>query len=106
MKIFIFIFSFYLIVLAIVPCNDKDNCRYQDKEHSLYKVTDHSDHDSDTEHCSPFCICACCGHSINNIFYASTIYSLKPVVEEIFPIYYTSFFSEVYLSIWQPPKIS
>jgi len=105
-KVFTFIFSFYLLALAIKPCSDKDDCKYQDFERDLYTSSDHSDHESDIETCSPFCICACCGQSITNIFYASTFYALVPVVEKVFPIYNASFVSEVYLSIWQPPKIS
>jgi hypothetical protein len=31
---------------------------------------------------------------------------LTPVAAMDFPIYNASFVSEVYLSIWQPPKIS
>ena len=103
MKVLTLIFSFYLLAMAVRPCSD---CDFQDVKRDIYTTSEHSDHESGNENCSPFCICACCGQSITNIFYPSTIYRLKPVVEEIFPIYYTSFFSEVYLSIWQPPKIS
>jgi len=60
-------------------------------------TTDHSDHEGDTEHC---------GQSITNIFYPTALYNLTPIPSQDFPIYNASFVSEVYLSIWQPPKIS
>jgi hypothetical protein len=69
-------------------------------------TTDHSDHEGDTEHCSPFCMCACCGQSITNIFYPTALNNLTLIPSQDFPVYNASFVSEVYLSIWQPPKIS
>lgn len=105
-KILTLIFSFYLLALAVMPCSDKDDCKYHGSEQSTFATTDHSDHDSDTENCSPSCMCACCGQTFRNSF---TFYSLAlhiPVSSYKFPIYNASFISEVYLSIWQPPKIS
>ncbi|MEZ4773104.1 MAG: DUF6660 family protein [Bacteroidia bacterium] len=106
MKIFTLIFSFYLFALAVMPCSDKDDCKYQGADQSTFASTDHSDHDTDTENCSPFCMCACCGQSITNIFYPTTLRNLTPIATKYFPVYNASFVSEVYLSIWQPPKIS
>jgi hypothetical protein len=106
MRIFAYIFSFYLFALAIMPCSDKEDCKYMGNEQTTFSTTDHSDHDSDTENCSPFCMCACCGQSVTNIFYPAVLNNQTPVSAQKFPIYNASFVSEVYLSIWQPPKIS
>jgi hypothetical protein len=90
-----------------MPCSDNDDCKYEHKEKtSNFATTDHSDHDSDTENCSPFCMCACCGQSFSNSFVNFSLSLNSPVSLEKFPIYNASFVSEVYLSIWQPPKIS
>jgi hypothetical protein len=105
-KLFTLIFSFYLLALAVMPCSDMEDCNYPSADQSTFATTDHSDHDSDTENCSPFCMCACCGQSITNIFYPTALYNPTPVVKQDIPIYNASFISEVYLSIWQPPKIS
>ncbi|MBK6819564.1 MAG: hypothetical protein IPH78_07780 [Bacteroidetes bacterium] len=105
-KVLTLLFSFYLLALAVMPCSDKDDCKYMSADQSTYTTTDHSDHDSDTENCSPFCMCACCGQTFSSSF---TNYSLAlhvPVSVEKFPLYNASFASEVYLSIWQPPKLS
>ena len=105
-KFFALIFSFYFFALALMPCNDQDGCTYQGFDQSTSATTGHSDHDNDGENCPPFCACACCGHSITSIFIGATFYNLVPIVAQDFPIYDTSFTSEVYLTIWQPPKIS
>ncbi|MCK6541163.1 hypothetical protein L6Q79_00615 [bacterium] len=105
-KILTLIFSFYLLALAVMPCSDKDDCKYHGSEQSTFATTDHSDHDSDTENCSPSCMCACCGQSMTNIFYPTALYNLTPFASQDFLVYNASFVSEVYLSIWQPPKIS
>ena len=106
MKIFTIIFTFYLFALAIVPCGDKDDCKNQNSEFADLADNDHSDHDEDSENCSPFCVCACCGHSTGSVFYHVALYNLIPVAAQDVPIYNASFVSEEYLSIWQPPKIS
>lgn len=105
-KVLTLIFSFYLLALAVMPCSDKDNCQYQSADQSTFATTDHSDHDSDTENCSPFCMCACCGQFFSSPFSHYSLSLHVPVSLEKFPVYKASFVSEVYLSIWQPPKIS
>jgi hypothetical protein len=105
-KFFTLIFSFYLLALAVMPCSDKDDCNYMSADQSTLATTDHSDHDNDTENCSPFCLCACCGQSISSTFYPTALYNLTPVPTQDIPVYNAPFVSEVYLSIWQPPKIS
>ena len=105
-KVFTLIFSFYILALSCMPCSDKDDCNYMSADQSTFATTDHSDHDSDTENCSPFCMCACCGQSFSSSFASYSLALHVPVSLDKFPIYNASFVSEVYLSIWQPPKIS
>jgi len=89
-----------------MPCSGIDDCEYQGSDQSVFAATDHSDHDNDTEHCSPFCMCACCGQTLSNAFASYSLAIHNPVSVEKFPLYNASFTLEVYLSIWQPPKIS
>jgi hypothetical protein len=89
-----------------MPCSDKDDSNYMSADQSTFATTDHSDHDNDTENCSPFCMCACCGQSFSSPFSHYSLSLHVPVSLEKFPVYNASFVSEVYLSIWQPPKIS
>ena len=78
-----------------MPCNDKEDCKFMSPNESIDYTNQHSGHETDSEQCTPFCLCACCGQSFNSSFYDLNL----------FPIYKTSFISEGYLSIWQPPKI-
>lgn len=105
MKFFALIFSFYFLALPVMPCSDQDDCKYPSVEQSAFSTTDHSDHDQDTENCSPFCMCACCGHSCT-VQYFQTALNLIPPTGSQKITHHSTFVSEVSFSIWQPPKIS
>ena len=68
--------------------------------------TDHSDHNSDTENCSPFCMCACCGQTFTSTIIPLFFFKNQEVKSYDVSIHQTSLISEFYISIWQPPKIS
>ena len=107
MKIVSFIFSLYLLTLSFMPCTDGEDCKDETQSQtSTFATTDHSNHDNDTENCSPFCVCACCGQNITTLFYPVDFLSFKPVSKQVFSVYTSAFVSEVYFNIWQPPKIS
>lgn len=106
MKFFTLLFSFYMLVLAVMPCSDIEDFHTSVSKSSI-SPSKHSDDESKTDHCSPFCICACCGQSISNIFYSTYYNSFTPIETLMeYPIHNTSFISEVFSPIWQPPKIS
>lgn len=100
------ILSFYLLALAVMPCRDKDDCKHRGSGQYTFSNFEHSEHDHEAEHCSPLCMCVCCGQSIINTFYPIALYNLTPIAVLDFPIYNPFFVPEVFLSIWQPPKIS
>ncbi|MBK7810010.1 MAG: hypothetical protein IPI50_02040 [Saprospiraceae bacterium] len=106
MKGFSIIFSFYLFALAILPCRDSDDCNYQGSEQSIVDTKHHSEQESHSDHCSPLCVCACCGQTTIICFYPTAFYNPPTLIKQGDPIYNASFFLEVYLPIWQPPKIS
>lgn len=106
MKLLVFIFSFYLLALALMPCSDKDDCKYVKTYKSALAATDHSSHDNDVEKCSPFCMCACCGLSFNSSCFPTDLGLNFSTVVLKADFYTTSFVSEFSFSIWQPPKIS
>ena len=103
MKLFSCILSLYLLMLTAFPCIDspKDNSM-PDTELSQTPLADHQ---SNSELCSPFCVCDCCispiiyqdctiqinffSHSQNHLF------TFIPL-----PVH------SLHLSIWQPPKLS
>lgn len=107
MKFFVFIFSFYLLALSCMPCADLESCNLENQKRTFNSTTSsHSHQNDDTENCSPFCICACCGQSIATLFYPVNFVCHSPNAIKTFPIYSSSAFPEVYFNIWQPPKIS
>ena len=64
MRFLTIILSVYILVLSLAPCGDDIDC----SKHANNKTEQTSDtHDHKSENCSPFCICACCGH-ISNVF--------------------------------------
>lgn len=88
-----------------MPCGDtKDHDNLMEEQQ--HTEADHSQHDHETESCTPFCICSCCGSQIVTIsFNRIEIKGTEPL-SPTFQLYQASFTSEIYLSIWQPPKLS
>ena len=105
-KVLTLLFSFYILALSCMPCSDKDDCNYVSADQSTFATTEHSDHDSDTENCSPFCMCACCGQSCSFTHFQADLSLNFPTIAQKVSVYKAIFSSEVSFSIWQPPKIS
>src|SRR5665648_798067 len=57
MKLLAYILSIYFLVLTAIPCVDVP------EDHDICKVEqaqDATDHQHETDDCSPFCTCQCC----------------------------------------------
>ena len=109
MKVFLIIFSVFILFLSISPCCDSDGCIETSK--TIDKIHSTSKEHQDKEHqdfCSPFCVCACCSHSIATSKLFQAFYEITIVLEENYKQnHYTSnFLSKFEPSIWQPPKIA
>ncbi|WP_416233534.1 DUF6660 family protein [Arcicella sp. LKC2W] len=108
MKFFSVIFSFYILILSLLPCNDTEDCKILNNGKENFAQIDHHNHQADTESCSPFCICACCG-SIIVFSFQCPILTIKDT--SFFPlnariiIKNDSFASNFHGNIWQPPQI-
>jgi hypothetical protein len=93
-------------VLAFYPCADGGRCADEYESIALADGTDHDHHESETDHCSPLCICSCC----------ATVFQITRVTIDI-PIHVThhtpvttpyieaNMAGDIY-SIWQPPRLS
>lgn len=57
------LFVVYLLILALIPCSDELAVISEAAPaHMHAQNSEHEHPDSDHEdHCTPFCICACCG---------------------------------------------
>ncbi|MBL7885885.1 MAG: hypothetical protein JNJ52_04000 [Flavobacterium sp.] len=111
MKLVNFILSIYLVALSCLPCADMEvNSAAHKDAHEVAKTThDHDGHDHDKENdlCSPFCSCNCCGSQIVTYFKA-VVYSFSVTSKGIktsISFYKSTFFSNFYGNIWQPPQI-
>jgi hypothetical protein len=94
-----------MLSLSCFACNDSEECNVQ--EDAKISVTDnHQQHNHDSENCTPFCTCSCCAVSTFYSNAAKTNTSNVVFISAKYPLYNIAFNTDVYYSIWQPPKIS
>ena len=103
MKLFTTILSVYILVLIALPCIDAPNDISVHKLELNHSAAD--PHQNETAHCSPFCTCDCC---CSPVLHTNTIIqiSASTLAEHKYPGYISLFISTLFVSIWQPPKIS
>lgn len=102
MKFFAYILSVYIVVLTIMPCVDIHQDTISQNIELL--TTSSNTHQTNSDHCSPFCTCTCCATSV---VLQNTVIQFKcfPIdIEQLFE-YDLSYSTSEYYSIWQPPKI-
>lgn len=58
MKLFAYILSFVVLALTVIPCVDVPKDKSVQKTELTNTTSDQ--HQSDADHCSPFCTCQCC----------------------------------------------
>ena len=96
--------SLYMLLLSCMPCNDASDCSAEDKV-TVTTADTHEDHDDDMEHCTPFCVCACCAAPAVQFHQAVLITNL--VAGTSTNTYPADFiFSNNVHTIWQPPRLS
>ena len=93
------ILTFYILLLAAMPCRDARECESKAK----MEQANHNGNDDEKENCTPFCICACC---------PTQIYITDLAVDNFTPLIFSEFSCEINSeirsfishSIWQPPR--
>ncbi|WP_143092672.1 DUF6660 family protein [Arsenicibacter rosenii] len=107
--VFCLLMGLYLLTLSVLPCADgalhvKVNTGLPTQ--IMPDGHDHDQHQASGDLCSPLCTCACCGTVISPL--VPFAFSFTPPVLPLnkVPELRGIFFSEVALSLWQPPKIS
>jgi hypothetical protein len=107
MKVFCFIFSFYLLILSWQPCQDLVNI---DSFHSqnTYAQTDfhNSQEQNESDDCSPLCICSCCQISFdsNNFGFPEPENIKVEILQKSINFYKNPYQKNYNPNIWQPPK--
>ncbi len=105
MKFFAFIMSFYLLALSCYPCGDSQECDVK-AEAKISQSDVHQQHNHNKEACTPFCTCSCCPSSVFFTPFAKaqdTHVHIQSIKYSLFDI---TFDSDVFSSIWQPPRLS
>ncbi len=106
MRFFAYIFSFYLLAIFALPCNDG----YNDCKTTSAVIAADDDHSHKTDHndiCSPFCTCSCCSTAAGFSYHSLKIKEAKPGLfkTQKIPLRNFSLTSDYYGNIWQPPKL-
>lgn len=93
--------------MSCMPCADMDlNNNAHNTAQFAADPNDHA-HDKQSDLCSPFCICNCCGLQVlNNVAAIKCDFLvLNTLIKCPLPNYTSVFSSNFYGSIWQPPQI-
>ncbi|MGB4844750.1 MAG: DUF6660 family protein [Ferruginibacter sp.] len=104
MKIFVFIFSLYLIILPGITCAAAFGCT-DEIQNSITQTDNHTD--DEDEDCGSFCTCSCCMHIVTVSTAFQEMLMEKPVINPNH-FFYTniSLPSNYFGNIWQPPRMS
>ena len=111
MKTVCYIIATVIAGLAVYPCNDAnisvDDQKYSQSvvDESGVDVYDHNHSPSETDLCTPFCVCSCCSSHANQ----PSFFCFEAFIPN-----YTDLTSKlkdqsvkpIYFAIWQPPKLS
>jgi hypothetical protein len=111
MRVFCFIFSLYLLLLSVQPCQDFAASEFplpQIENERAQLSNDGENTESESHECSPFCICSCRQVSVTDkIPVLSSTEEIAVFTKSSTQITYRSDYSHQHLnSIWQPPKFN
>ncbi|HZI53939.1 MAG TPA: DUF6660 family protein [Chitinophagaceae bacterium] len=102
MKLVGYIFSAYMLLLAIFPCCMVDDC--PDDKILSEQTSNHQNGDEDCGSCSPFFNCEGCASvsaTIEPVFFNIIYFPVKTVYTGfIYP-----FIPDIQYDFWQPPKL-
>lgn len=107
MRVIRFLFTMYVLALAVYPCSDKETCADERKTGITFiTVTDHDHTSSEVDHCTPFCICSCCAahiqlNCLSDISIANLVHNTK-----LPTLYFEKPLLNNAKAIWQPPKVA
>lgn len=102
MKLFSYIFTFYLVLLAVIPCCTFDGCP-EDKTQTA-QSTDHESDDADCGSCSPFFNCEGCSSVTINVEPLSFIPCVIPE-PKVYTDFIPSAVDDIHYDFWQPPRL-
>ncbi|WP_409012784.1 DUF6660 family protein [Emticicia sp. TH156] len=107
MRLFAFIFCFYLLAISLMPCGDEYNvCNNERPGNELAQNQNHNHKTDHNDICGPLCACCCCSTPVNIKVAVIKIKvpRLLPASKEEFPNRSIVYVSDFFGNIWQPPK--
>jgi hypothetical protein len=97
--------SFYLLLLACMPCHDVVESTGKTEQTIVRSDTDSkADHGTDSDFCSPLCSCACCGTIMISPYAARISVFMARTVQVKFPNETKDTANFISL-LWQPPQL-
>lgn len=105
MKFISVIISIIILALSFVPCTDSisPNQESQSLSTSHQESRNHKQH---SDFCSPLCVCSCCGTVVAQIEADSGIETYQEQTSTLKEsIFKQNLPTDLYYSIWEPPKI-
>ncbi|MDN3584955.1 DUF6660 family protein [Mucilaginibacter flavus] len=104
MKYIAFIFSIYFTLLALLPCQDREDMIASVMHVTIQKSHAPSD-ERGQETCPPFCTCSCCS-TARHLTATVAIGVFTKTIASVYPDYSIPAVQEQPINIWQPPQIS
>ncbi|WP_394771894.1 DUF6660 family protein [Mucilaginibacter sp.] len=104
MKYVAFIFSIYFTLLALLPCQDREDM-IASVMHTTVQKSHSPNNERGQETCPPFCTCSCCSTArilSSNVKVGGFI---KPITR-VYPDYAIPALRKQLIKIWQPPQIA
>ncbi|MFA6275636.1 MAG: DUF6660 family protein [Pedobacter sp.] len=105
MKYLAIIFSLYMALLTLMPCQDKEDFSGANTNVSTIGKQAKGVEHTGLETCPPFCTCSCCSVSrdfIPSKTFGVVVYQVQPQYAE----YRMPVIAEQILEIYQPPQIA
>lgn len=103
MRYLTFIFSIYFILLALLPCQDREDM-IASVTHVTIKKSHSENDEKGQEACPPFCTCSCCS-TARHLTATVTISVFAKSITRQYPDYGILAVQEQPINIWQPPQI-
>lgn len=107
-----YIFTFYMLALSLLPCSDGgggvvDMLQHLFDESHVHVELDHTQHSNtcDEDACSPFCICNCCSITVDQPVKTQLAIAEPPIIFAKLTVFETGLLSSSYNhAVWQPPR--
>ena len=104
MKYLAFIFSIYFVLLALLPCQDRNEIATQVKTLASVQKSHPGNDQCGQESCPPFCSCTCC--STARKLTANSVFAIfTQTIARSYAEHAVAAICEQSVAIWQPPQI-